>query len=1287
MALTVFGSGTLKGSHMRPEFTAFFKSFINYSYLKAQKKKLVRARKFRKEQVDEIQNLLEDLEGANEDDLKLRGAKNLRALQKALQRYHGYLDWGEDAEEGEKIMKALGLLEGVIGQLKSVPVRTVTRFKKDTLSRQEEEEGDHQVTEARRKGRSLGKSLAPRLGVAKREIKKVHRLLREWIDTYEAAADVPVIMDIPLQDAWESSGDLGTETFANHTPEDLHKILGAAIPFLFAPYYDLQERDHHTAGPSEVNVSTFEEGKNKRRELMWHQLTGLCAIICHFFKSSSDGEVGVDLGTYPGHLVCDGVGLGKTFMMFSVICTVAEEFERQKGDEENGGLDHPPIFENRTVFCGNSKEKIPNLPWIIILPTSLIGQWFKQLKSCMKRGAFDILIYPTKAVDWPLWMTDVFGKSNHPLIRRIVLMSDKTLSRQSRMALDTKGLDPLTRQVPIIKGISETVLKGCVFEYEWNGAFVDEIHMSFRTGGVAYWGLVALWNQTHMKVGATATPLQEGPMDLLYIGRALALPAFQDPDMDDKFKMLQRQTQNLKAIATKHGDDPTALYISHSGSSDDEEIDGDIQEYQDMNKIFAQTMQSAFLPYVIRRTRDSLDWERKKVLEKLSPAEEHIVHVRLPDDELQHIQEDLVVLKENGEQEKQTRMFHLNQRMGLNDPGGAASLATKSPLKKGKKSKRKGRCTKFRSLEEWNTHKGTKLDTVLSTVLWKFSNVEHKEPPLMADGSIDLAAVKGGILPQCDWIKEKAIVFHSFASQTALFQSALKVHGVKTWALNGEISAKEREAILDEFRKYEGTAVLLVTQVGCTGINMAFVRFVFLVDVSWSKQQDEQTIGRVNRPGQTGTVIVYRFLCLDTSDQLMGAGAGVKSDLLREFFKKDNCKEMYKEIFRVEDSNEDIEDEDTIDSDEEARPTSTESPLPDPPMKEARDLRKEKKSKKKVPDSEEAVDDLQAPAVVKETTRKKKVKARPEPSSEDDLPCAPSKVAPSHEKQGHGSNIQHRPEEGKRHPPMVPAEEDAPRTTSDDIIELTSGQDSDGGGSLEYNAMSDDEVEDSLHPVHSSRSQMATVHVDDFGSPISRTVPITLFGNNKAPDPLFDPVFDFNTGDDTPSELSNRPPQLRLAALETAFSHRNRAGKGDPPHPDIVLSSPGDGWTHKPTDRYQQIQAKVKDKAGKTGQGSGNSAAADSSDGTRGVKRKLDELKEKDAQSSKVARRLQALSQQRNNTRRRQEGEDERAGQSEHGPSGSGRPQAFSGRSTYNAMEGAPTINLQRRQSQPRKNK
>ena len=176
------------------------------------------------------------------------------------------------------------------------------------------------------------------------------------------------------------------------------------------------------------------------------------------------------------------------------------------------------------------------------------------------------------------------------------------------------------------------------------------------------------------------------------------------------------------------------------------------------------------------------------------------------------------------------------------------------------------------------------------------------------------------------------------------------------------------------------------------------------------------------------------------------------------------------------------------------------------------------------------------------------------------------------------------------------------------------GQDGDGG-SLEYrDALSDDEVDDSLHPVNST-GRKSPIHVDDFGSPIHRTVPNPRFVDNTA----FD-LFNSDAEDDAPSKSPYHPAQLRLTALETALSHPNHAGEGDPPHPDITLSSPGDGWTHKPTEKYQQLQAKVRDKAGKTGQGSRNSAAADSADAVRGVKRKVDELKEMEAPSKKLVR-------------------------------------------------------------------
>ncbi|KAK0452205.1 P-loop containing nucleoside triphosphate hydrolase protein, partial [Desarmillaria tabescens] len=186
-------------------------------------------------------------------------------------------------------------------------------------------------------------------------------------------------------------------------------------------------------------------------------------------------------------------------------------------------------------------------------------------------------------------------------------------------------------------------------------------------------------------------------------------------------------------------------------------------------------------------------------------------------------------------------------------------------------------------VEDWEKHKGTKIDVLVTTLLWKLSSADHKEPPQNLDKSVDLDSMKADIRPSTEWLHEKSLVYHAFASQTALFKSAFEIHGVKTWALNGEMSGKERADCLKEFKNHQGPAVLLITQVGCAGLNIAFARWVFLADQFWSKQQKTQTVGRVLRNGQEGEVIVYEFTCLDTSDQLMGAGADVKGDLLSQF--------------------------------------------------------------------------------------------------------------------------------------------------------------------------------------------------------------------------------------------------------------------------------------------------------------------------------------------------------------------------------------------------------------------
>lgn len=101
------------------------------------------------------------------------------------------------------------------------------------------------------------------------------------------------------------SGDgafgIGTESFNQLTPEELDSHLGWAGD-LPAPF----KRNGNTADTSD----------SEAKGICWHQKTAVAAIL----QRMSTAGPGVGPGQFPGVLLADGVGVGKTCI---VLCTIA----------------------------------------------------------------------------------------------------------------------------------------------------------------------------------------------------------------------------------------------------------------------------------------------------------------------------------------------------------------------------------------------------------------------------------------------------------------------------------------------------------------------------------------------------------------------------------------------------------------------------------------------------------------------------------------------------------------------------------------------------------------------------------------------------------------------------------------------------------------------------------------------------------------------------------------------------------------------------------------------------
>jgi SNF2 family DNA or RNA helicase len=110
-----------------------------------------------------------------------------------------------------------------------------------------------------------------------------------------------------------------------------------------------------------------------------------------------------------------------------------------------------------------------------------------------------------------------------------------------------------------------------------------------------------------------------------------------------------------------------------------------------------------------------------------------------------------------------------------------------------------------------------------------------------------LAATEGGL-----------VVFSQFLETQQALADALHDAGLKTWVINGQTPATQRQSINDRFRA-EGD-VLLLTHSGTEGRNLPFCHRLVNFDLPWNPMEIEQRIGRLHRLGQQRPVEIYNLV-------------------------------------------------------------------------------------------------------------------------------------------------------------------------------------------------------------------------------------------------------------------------------------------------------------------------------------------------------------------------------------------------------------------------------------------
>ncbi|KAH9846752.1 P-loop containing nucleoside triphosphate hydrolase protein, partial [Lenzites betulinus] len=164
----------------------------------------------------------------------------------------------------------------------------------------------------------------------------------------------------------------------------------------------------------------------------------------------------------------------------------------------------------------------------------------------------------------------------------------------------------------------------------------------------------------------------------------------------------------------------------------------------------------------------------------------------------------------------------------------------------------------------YNTFPSTKIDALVK-VLQYYDGRSCAPPPTWIDGDIGPPENPDAwpVVPNAPI--DKIIVYLAFPSSNWIVRKALEDNNIAFYEINSALTATQRAGTLERFR--EGNRqVLLLSNVGTVGLNIAFANVVCIVDNLWSAQEKEQLLGRVWRHPQEKRVAEIDFVANGTSD-------------------------------------------------------------------------------------------------------------------------------------------------------------------------------------------------------------------------------------------------------------------------------------------------------------------------------------------------------------------------------------------------------------------------------------
>jgi len=137
------------------------------------------------------------------------------------------------------------------------------------------------------------------------------------------------------------------------------------------------------------------------------------------------------------------------------------------------------------------------------------------------------------------------------------------------------------------------------------------------------------------------------------------------------------------------------------------------------------------------------------------------------------------------------------------------------------------------------------------------------------------------IIEQIILRNEKLIMFSSYRKMIDMLVSDISTRfNIWTNKIDGQVNLNERQPLIDEFAKREGSALLVLNpKAAGAGLNITAANHVIHYNPEWNPATEDQASARAYRLGQDKPVTIHRLIYADTVEDVMDKRLARKRDL------------------------------------------------------------------------------------------------------------------------------------------------------------------------------------------------------------------------------------------------------------------------------------------------------------------------------------------------------------------------------------------------------------------------